>query len=328
MTGWLFEDGIGEARAALVDDADAGRIIKARIEPHGRLRVGTVADAVLVEGGRHAKVRLEGGAEAMLNTLPTGLSVGRTLRVEIIREGLAEGARVKLPRAIPAAADRAVGSGPGLLARITASGLPVRHCHAHERDALEAAGWSEVLEEAATGDIAFTGGMLRMAITPAMTLFDVDGDGAPDALARAAATAVAQAILRHGIGGNIGVDFPTMSDKAARQAVAMAIDAALPLPFERTAVNGFGFLQIVRPRPRASLPEVIAADPLAARSRAALRLLERDPPPGPATRPLPPSIARYLRDVRPDWVADLHRRTGNPAPITDIGAAKDQPNAA
>lgn len=325
MSSWLYEAGIGEARAALID---GDRIIKARIEPDGRLRVGAVADAVLAEAGRHPRVRLADGAEAMLNTLPAGLSVGRTLRIEIIREGLSEGTRIKLPRAIPAAADRAIAPGPGLLDRITASSIPVRHLRAHEPDALEAAGWSEVLEEAATGDITFPGGVLRMAMTPAMTLFDVDGDGAADALARAAATAVAQAILRHGIGGNIGVDFPTMSDKGARQAVAMAIDAALPLPFERTAVNGFGFLQIIRPRPRAALPEIIAADPVAARARAALRLLERDPPPGPATRPLPAAIARYLRDVRPDWIAELYRRTGNSAPIADIGGLKDDPHAA
>ena len=36
------------------------------------------------------------------------------------------------------------------------------------------------------------------------------------------------------------------------------VDAILPQPFERTAVNGFGFLQIVRPRRHASLFELAA----------------------------------------------------------------------
>ena len=98
--------------------------------------------------------------------------------------------------------------GPDLLARCQASGQPVRMLHAHEPDALEAAGWSEVLDEALSGEIAFAGGALRLSPTPAMTLFDVDGPGATAALAVAAATAAAEAIVRLDIGGSIGIDFP------------------------------------------------------------------------------------------------------------------------
>jgi hypothetical protein len=314
---WLYEAGIGETRAALVA---AGRIVRARIEPvDAALRVGAVVEAVLVEAGRQPRVRLPDGGEAMLSRVPPALSIGRPLLVEITRQSLAEGRRVKLPRATPADTDATPGPGRSLLDRITASGVPVRRLHAHDADALEEAGWSEVLDEAMTGDIAFPGGVLRMALTPAMTLFDVDGDGPGDALACAAAIAVGEAVVRHGIGGSIGIDFPTLGGKAARQAVAEALDAVLPLPFERTAVNGFGFLQIIRPRRYASLPEQMAATPEDAAARAALRRLEREPPPGPATRPLPADIAHWLNERRPQWVEELHRRTGNAAPITDIG---------
>ncbi len=317
MSIWLHEAGIGEARAALVD---GGRILRARIEPDdATLRVGAVVEAVLAEAGRQPRVTLPGGGEAMLNTLPPGLSIGRPLLVEIMRTALAEGRRTKLPRVAPAGPDAVPGPGPGLLERITATGIPVRRVHAHENDLLEAAGWSEVLEEASSGDIPFPGGVLRMSLTPAMTLFDVDGDGPADALACAAAIAVGEAVLRHGIGGSIGIDFPTLGGKAQRQAVAEALDAVLPLPFERTAVNGFGFLQLIRPRRHASLPELIAAAPEDAAARAALRRLEREPPPGPATRPLPADVAHWLNTRRPLWVEELHRRTGNAAPITDIG---------
>ena len=89
-----------------------------------------------------------------------------------------------------------------------------------------------------------------------MTLIDVDGWLEPEALAVRGATEAARAIRRLDIGGSIGIDLPTTDGKAARQDAAEAIDAVLPKPFERTAVNGFGFVQVVRRRARASLIEL------------------------------------------------------------------------
>ena len=304
MPEWLYEAGIGEARAALVD---RGAIVEAAIERDG-LRLGTVAPARLVDliPGNMGRVALPDG-EALLTQIPPGTTQGATLTVEIVRELIPEPGRPKLARARATDADPA--PGPDLLARITASGIPVRVSLAHQPDALEAAGWSELLDEAITGDIVFPLGALRVSPTPAMTLFDVDGPAPIEPLALAAARSVALAIRRHDIGGSIGIDFPTLAGKAPRQAVAEAIDAALPPPFERTTMNGFGFLQIVRPRPRASLPELLRADPVAAAARAALRQIERTPP-GPASpHRLPPAVHARLTG-RPDWLAELARRTG------------------
>ena len=313
MAEWLYEAGIGEARAALVD---GGTIVKARIALDGGLAVGSVAEARLVEALAGAQGRvtlLDGSGDALLAAVPRGLSVGRTLLVTMVREAIPEPGRAKLAKAVVAAEGAGPAQGPDLLERISESGHPVRHCRAHEADLLEAAGWSEVLEEAATGEIAFPGGVLRMSPTPAMTLFDVDGSGALEALAVAAATAVGQAIIRHGIGGSIGVDFPSVQGKAARQAVAAALDAALAPalagPFERTALNGFGFLQLVRPRPRASLPELLRADPVGAAARAALRQIERSPPGASRRHVLPPAVKARLI-ARPDWRDAIARRTG------------------
>jgi hypothetical protein len=301
LAEWIWESGIGESRAALVEH---GRIVEAAIEPDDiGLRIGTIARARLIERST-GRVALEGG-EAILNPVPTGVTQGATLTVEIVREAIPEPGRAKPARAI--ASDAPPAPGPDLHARLVATGIPIRTLRAHEPDALEAAGWSELLDEAIGGEIVFARGALRMTPTPAMTLFDVDGAAPLDTLALAAAQAVAQAIRRHGIGGSIGVDFPTLAGKAPRQAVAEAIDAHLALPFERTTMNGFGFLQIVRPRPRASIPERLRADPRAAAARAALRSLERTPPGGPRRHRLPAAV---LARITPAWQAELARRTG------------------
>ncbi|MEG3163881.1 ribonuclease [Sphingomonas sp. PB2P19] len=305
MPEWLYEAGIGEARAALVDN---DRIIEAAIElADATLRVGTVARARLVAllPGRRGRVALEGG-EALMQ-LPAGITEGAALTVEIVREAIPESGRAKLAKAV--ATDAVPAAAPDLLARLAATGHPVRKLRPHEPDALEAAGWSELLDEALTGEILFPAGALRMSPTPAMTLFDVDGAPPLDALAIAAAHEVAAAIRRHGIGGSIGIDFPTLQGKAQRQAVATAIDDALPPPFERTAMNGFGFLQIVRPRPRASLPEQLRADPVGASARAALRSLERTPPTASRRHRVTAAVHARLM-AQPDWLAELARRTG------------------
>lgn len=308
MAEWLYEDGIGEARAALVAD---GRIVAARIELPDMLRVGTVAPARLTE---RTVATLTDGREVMLERAPPGVTLGAALTIEVIREAIPEPGRAKRARA--RTTNRPPAPGPDLLARIAATLHPIRHLRAHDADALEEAGWTEVLEEAVAGEIPFPGGVLRMTPTPAMTLFDVDGDAAPDTLALAAATAVARAIRRHAVGGSIGVDFPSVTGKATRQAVAAALDAALPPPFERTAVNGFGFLQVVRPRARASLPERLRDDPVGAAARAALRLIERTPVAAPNRHRLPDAV-RHRIEAHPDWLPRLVQRTGR-TPILDV----------
>jgi hypothetical protein len=154
-----------------------------------------------------------------------------------------------------------------------------------------------------------------------MSLIDVDGWLAPAELAVAGAAAAASMILRHGIGGSIGIDLPTANAKAARLAAAEAVDAILPQPFERTAVNGFGFLQIVRRRARASLPERIQGDPVGAATRALLRRAERTPGAGTRTIRAAPAIIALI-ERRVDWREALARRIGAPIGLhTDAALA-------
>lgn len=305
MAEWIYEAGIGEARAALVED---GAILEAVIEPEtAGVRAGAVVlarlDEVLVPR-LSGKVTLDGGEPALLDGIPSGVTQGASLLVRIVREAIPEAGRPKAAKAVPALIEEAGRPGPSLLERIAASEIPVTHLMAHQPDALEEAGWSELLEEAATGEIAFPGGALRMSVTPAMTLFDVDGAPPAEPLAIAGAAAAGRAIRRMGIGGSIGIDLPTLPGKSVRQAAAAALDAALPQPFERTAVNGFGFIQVIRKRTRASLPELIAADRTAFALRAALRRAERD-----GSLHLP--AAQYSRLMaHTEWIDALERRAG------------------
>jgi hypothetical protein len=291
LAEWLYEEGIGENRAILVED---GHILEAEIELPG-LRAGTVLDATFVSKAGIAA--LPNGAEVVVEPLPK-VSEGAAFRAEVTREAMPEPGRRKPPRLRPT--DLPIGPGPALAERVHVQPL------LSGPDLFEQAGWSELLEEAASGEIAFESGALRMSLTPAMTLFDVDGSLPPTALAEAGAAAAARAIRRFGIAGSIGIDLPTLP-KDRRQVAAAALDAILPQPFERTAVNGFGFLQIVRRRVRPSIPEILQADPAGAAIRALLRRAERLQ--GKVALHAAPRLLLQLRS-KPQWLAELQRRTG------------------
>ncbi len=312
MAEWLFEEGIGESRAALVE---GDRILEAEIELPGSLRAGAIMAGRLAKiqvAGRRGLVLIGGGAEALLEPLPPKLTEGAALHVEITREAVPEPGRAKLPKC--RVTDAPTEPGLELRERLERSGVKVVDLGAFGPDRLEQAGWSELVEEALSGEIAFAGGAVRMSLTPAMTLFDVDGGLPPAQLAVAGAAAAARAIRRFGIGGSIGIDLPTMSSKAERQAAVAALDAALPQPFERTAVNGFGFLQIVRKRERLSIPELVQADRVGAAARLLLRRAERSGGSGERTiRAASPVIARI--EANPDWPRLLERRIGAPVAL-------------
>lgn len=301
--GWIVERGIGEVRAARIEN-DA--IVEARIEPDDALRAGTVLSARLV---RRIPVRNEGivawnDGEALLSPLPRAVTEGGTLLVEITRPATPEPGKPKRARARPAAPDSVPFDAPSL------ADLPgARIVGPFDRDLLGEAGWPMLIEEAMTGSVAFPGGALSIALTPAMTLIDIDGELAPGPLAISGARAAAMAIARLDIAGSIGIDLPTVGDKGVRIAAAEAVDAVLPQPFERTAVNGFGFLQIVRRRTRASLSELFAHP--VAHARALLRQAGRTGGSGERTLSAHPAVVAAIA-ARPDWIAAVERMLGAP----------------
>lgn len=248
MLEWVIEEGIGETRAALIDN---GEIIEARVRREGIIPAGTILDAKLVSIAPRVTVEA-GGEQFLLPRGVSGISEGARLTVEIVREAL--GGSEPWKRGLARRTEEEPRGAPPL-----AEGQPGR---------IE--GWDELLEEARSGIVSFDGGELRIEPTAAMTMIDVDGWLESGKLAQMAAWACARAIRRLDIGGAAGIDFPNVEGKDAKRQIGEIIDSYLEKPFERTAMNGFGFVQIVRPRRRASLIE-LAADRASFEARALMR---------------------------------------------------------
>jgi hypothetical protein len=309
MAEALLEHGIGATRALVLD---GGTVVEAHIE---RADAGPAAGAVhvarltkILEPGRRGIMQL-GDHEGLIEPLPY-CPEGGLLRVEVTRAGIPETGRPRLPKLRNIEGDSSkegeVSPGPGLAARLKAAGHSVIMLKGPGEDTLETHGWSELVDLAQTGHVPFPGGLLIISPTPAMTVIDIDGPGDPQALAEAAASAVAAAIRRFDITGSIGVDFPTLEGKAVRTMLGDILDATLPPPFERTAVNGFGFVQIVRPRLRPSFVEAVRAPGFAA-----LELLRRAgrAAPGNCTLTAHPAVIAWL-EARPELVKALARHLG------------------
>lgn len=326
MADWFVEVGIGETRAALID---AGCIVEMRIErDDDGPRLGEVWDARLTTklGDRRGFVAL-GNDEAMLEPLPPGVPEGGLVRVEVVREAVPERGRPRLAKV------RATGQAAAVAARISegprlANLSPAPLCYSGKP--FEEAGWDEAISEASTGRVAFKGGALSISPTPAMTLIDIDGDLPAAELVSAGARAAATAIRKFDIGGSIGIDLPTVADRTVRQAAGKLFDALLPLPFERTAVNGFGFIQIVRPRRRPSIVERVQSTPLETAALALLRQVQRTPGAGRRKLVAAPRVAEWLQG-RPALVLAAERLIGagiDVAADTSLGLAGGYVHAA
>ena len=274
MAEWLVEEGIGEHRALLVE---GDQVLAARIEWPGRLAAGLVEDAPLVQfdpKARRGLARFANGEEALVDRLPAGSREGAAVRLEVTR------------------------AAPSLAEALSARVVP------RFPDGL----WEDVWADAWTGEIAFPGGALLFAPTPAMTVVDIDGNMPPPQLAREAVGPLAAALRRLDLGGSIAIDFPSLADKAQRREVDQLLgDALVDWPHERTAMNGFGLVQIVARLERPSLLHRLALSRAGSAARILLRRGEWVAEPGALLLTAHPEVTARLRE---DWLAELARRTG------------------
>ena len=294
---WLIERGIGETRCALVDGGD---IIEARILLDEQTRAGSVIEARLISagmGGRNAVAAAKDGSEYLLPRGARGIAEGGAIAIEVTREAIPGAEPWKRPLA--RLTNLPVGEAPAPAGEALALPAP--------KDALGALGWNDLIDEARSGIVRFAGGELAVEPTRALTMIDVDGIGDADELAVLGSAAAAKAIRRLDIQGSIGVDLPTGATKESRLRAAAAFDAFLPQPFERTAVNGFGFIQIVRPRAHASLIE-LAAERAAFEARALLRRAAFEGA-GAKTLAAHPVVIAVLEN-NPSWTDALARQLG------------------
>lgn len=307
MAEWLYEAGIGEHRAALVDD---GQIVEVRIErDDGGPRWGSRHCARLGPGWRDRRVvELASGGEAFLDRLASPATDGATIMVQVTREAITGPREAKLPH-VRHMVDEGDAGAATLYDELAATDIPVVQIRPHMPDLLEAAGWGEVLDQARTGDVAFAGGVLHIDLTRGMTVIDVDGAPPLDRLATAGADAAARAIVRLGIAGSIAIDFPTLASRDQRLAAASSFDAVFAGRGERTAINGFGLMQVVREKRRASLLELIQGDPVGREARALLRRAQRSTIVGATTLVAHPAIVARITENR-SWTDSLALTAG------------------
>jgi len=320
LADWLIEEGIGETRALLVEGE---QVLAAKVMWPGELAAGTRTTGRLtakLKGTRRGVALLGDGTEALVDHLPPQITEGQSLELVITRAPIAERGRLKRAQARAAPTREAPADAPSPGSGWP-GGRPVRR--------FPAGLWEEVWHGASAASLAFPGGEILLSVTPAMTVIDIDGIGAPRDVALAAVPAIARAAAWFDLGGNIGIDFPTLQTKEDRRAVDAALDAALAhWPHERTAMNGFGFVQLVARLEGPSLLHRFATARLGMAARMALRQAELAADEGTG-RVLELRVHPALKaKLKAPWLDELARRTGREVRITaDPGLAIETPSA-
>lgn len=255
-------------------------------------------------------IALAGGEELLVAPWPAGSSEGQSVWLEITRAAWREPGRERLAKARPArpVADGKPSHPPATPPATATAGWP-----ASVGDA-----WDTAFEAAELGLLPFSGGRLLFSPTPAFLAVDVDGAG--EALAVPALVTLAAAIRLWGLGGNIVIDLPA-ADRTTRQQAVAAFDAGMAgLAFERTAINGFGLMQLVTPRPGPSVLERARLDRAGSDAVRLLNAAAHDHGHGPMRLVACPAVAGWI-EKRPHLLAALARTSGRLATIrVDAGA--------
>lgn len=325
----IWDPAPGEVRAVLLEEGlpvELHLIRTCHAQPTAQAGERQAARIVSKLGNGRALVQLETGEQALLHPVPQKPE-GAQVDIEITRPRLPEPGRWKRAIARPAEdgvpalnpVARLLERADEIVCRDAASAnLLVGHAAPVIVDpqAVDEADIDALLDAARSGLFDFEGGQLSIERTRAMTVIDVDGTAAPADLNRAAARAIPRALRLFGISGPVGVDFVSMASRADRQSVDAVLEAQCAAlgAHERTAINGYGFCQIIRPRPAASIPEMLCGTTpgrLSVETQALMLLREAVRSAGFGARCIMalPAVINLLR-AWPDALAQVARQTG------------------
>nr|WP_315456337.1 ribonuclease E/G [uncultured Sphingorhabdus sp.] len=238
------DDAPGERRAALVEDGLPVEIYIQRdtqwvLGEHGEGRIERKTPS-------GAYIAPTSGTELLVRG-KTNQPEGSAVTFEIVREAIAEPGRLKPAEAVLTDVLDAQRLDKTALweRRIATMALPT-----------STRPLGDGLDEALAGASAVGDVLVSFQRTKAGLVFDVDGTGDPFAINSVAATEIARLLRLYQVGAMVMVDFVSMESKRQRADIAALFDAAAAAdsrPFERTAINGYGLMQIVRARPRPSV---------------------------------------------------------------------------
>ncbi len=325
----IWDPAPGETRAVLLENGAAAElhlIRSCKAQPTAQAGERHAARIISKLGNGRALIQLTTGEQALLHPVPPRPD-GAEVEIEITRPRLPEPGRWKRALARPAAEDgAALDSIAQLLARAdeiicpdAAAANALGACAARvsvDAQAVAEADIDLLLDAARTGLVDFSEGQLSIERTRAMTVIDVDGTAPPVDLNRAAARAIPQALRLFGISGPVGIDFVSMASRADRQSVDGVLEAECRVlgAHERTAINGYGFCQIIRPRASASIPELLCGTTpgrlsVETQALSLLRMAARATGFGARSIVALPAIIDLLRSW-PDMLAQVMRLAG------------------
>ncbi len=228
----------GETRAVVYEGGEAAEL---HILRDGALQAGDIAEARIIEHSAVGWFAESSAGETLLIRDKAQMALGTRVNVEIIRAAISQPGQIKC----------ALGQISDDLPR---QRDPIAKLLGRGRQIDPPADFDAAFDDAEAGFASFGVATLWFERTKAGLIIDVDG---PESSANLeAAVAVARILRLYQIGGAVMVDFISTESKAARNAIAEAFDVASasdPRAYERTSVNGFGLLQIIRPQTGPSL---------------------------------------------------------------------------
>lgn len=297
LTDIYRDDAPGERRAAVVEN---GKIVEIHIQRDalwalGECGVGRI-DRKTPSG---AYVVADDGSTLLLRS-KINQPDGARISFQLTREAIAEPGRHKPPEILlrDSVSGPLIGKDALWDARIASLGQCAMNASTADGFDVAIAGQSHV------GDVS-----ISFQRTKAGLVFDIDGIGDAFAINMGATTEVARLLRLYQVGAMVLIDFVSMESKAQRTQIAEAFDAASLAdlrPFERSAINGYGMMQVVRARPRPSALDHLFGTRIAALSDETqaywlLRAVAQSTGFGARTVTAQPDVATLLQSER--WAA-------------------------